>query len=498
LGRTKKRNSGTKNIKNKAIIAASIFFVIFVGIASFENNTVKGWAGLIYPGVTVDGTDISGMNKEQATAILTKNHGDAISNKKINVTVEGITYSLDYSKLKPTYDIKATVDEAFAYDKDLSLFDKFNAIKFSKGKAFELKLNYDDKALSDFISTMEKELNVDAVDATIDVNGGFIITPEKDGKKLDKEALKKELLSKIDGKLGEDTNILASMIPEKAAVTAAQLKNINAQISTFSTNYGSISSPERANNICLATKSVNGTVLMPGQTFSFNGAVGERTVARGYQEAHVIVNDKIDSGLGGGICQVSTTLYNACLKGNLKITERTHHTFPSAYVPKGQDATVDYGNIDFQFTNSYAYPLYIEGTTGGGYVSFSIYSDKSLTATTCTITNDVYETLQPTTQYINDASLLAGKTATDSTAHTGYKVKVYKTVYTNGVKVSQTTISDDYYKVLNAVVRRGTMAAPAAQPVKDTKTVTPPAAPPVTTPETTTQGTNTATNGGTQ
>ena len=496
MGRTKKRNSRTRNIKNKAIIAVSIFFVVFVGIAAFENNTVKGWAGLIYPGITVDGTDISGMNKEQATEILTKNHKDAISNKKINITVEGKTYSLDYSKLKPTYDIKSTVDEAFAYGKELSLFGKFSTIKFSKNKSLELKLNYDDKALGEFISTIEKELNVEAVDAKIDVNGGFAITPEKDGKRLDKEALKKELLSKIDGKLGEDTNISASMITSKANVTADELKNINAKISTFGTNYGSISPPARANNISVATKSINGIVLMPGKTFSFNGVVGQRTVARGYQEAHVIVNDKIDSGLGGGICQVSSTLYNACLKGNLKITERTHHTFPSTYVPKGQDATVDYGNIDFKFTNSYAYPLYIEGTTGGGYVSFSIYSDKSLTATTCTITNEVYATLQPTTQYINDASLPAGKTVTESTAHTGYKVKVYKTVYTNGEKISQEMITDDYYKVLNAVVKKGTMVAPAAQPAKDPKPVTPPAAAPAT-PPVTPPGT-TPTTGGTQ
>jgi vancomycin resistance protein YoaR len=486
LGRIKKRNSRMRNIKKKAIIAVSILFFVFVGITAFENNTVKGWDGLVYPGVTVDGTDISGMNKEQATEILKKDHGSAISNKKINVTVEGKTYSLDYSKLKPTYDIEATVEEAFAYGKKLSLFGQFNTIKFSKDKAFELKLDYNDKALSDFISTIEKELNVEAVDAKIDIKGGFVITPEKDGKKLDKEALKKELLSKIDGKLGEDTNVSASMITAKANVTADELKNINAKISTFGTNYGSISSAARANNVVMATKSINGTVLMPGETFSFNGAVGERTVARGYQEAGVIVGNKVESGLGGGICQVSSTLYNACLKGNLKITERTHHTFPSAYVPKGQDATVDYGNIDFRFTNSYSYPLYIEGTTGGGYVSFSIYSDKSLAATTCTITNDVYETLQPTTQYVDDATLLAGKTVAETPAHTGYKVKVYKAVYTNGKKISQETITDDCYKVVNAVVKRGTMAAPAAQPVTDPKPVTPTVTPPATAPAATT------------
>lgn len=465
-----------KRIKRRAAVAIVAFLAVFAALTAFGNNTVKGWDNLIYPGVTVDGTDLSGMSKEQAAETLTKTHGAVIAGKKINVLVEGKTYSVEYSKLSPTYAINEAVDEAYAYGKDFSLFGKFNAIKLPKDKKLELKLDYNEAAVTNFISTIEKDLNIEAVDAKIDVVSGFKITPEKDGKKLDSESLKKELLAKIDGKLDSDTNVSASVITAKADITADMLKNINAKISTFSTNYGSISSAARANNVVVATKSINGILLKPGETFSFNGIVGERTEARGYQAAPVIVGNKVESGLGGGICQVSSTLYNACLLGNLKIVERTHHTFPSAYVPKGQDATVDYGNIDFKFTNSYDYPLYIVGTSGGGYVSFSIYSDKSLTATTCKITNDIYETIQPTTTFIDDAALLTGTTVTETPAHIGYKVKVYKTVYTNGKQVSQATISNDTYKVVNGVVKRGTMAAPAATPVADPNTATTPAA----------------------
>jgi vancomycin resistance protein YoaR len=461
MGRKKKRNSKARNLKRRAVAAISLFFVVFVAVTVFENSTVKGWDDLIYPGVTVDGTDLSGMNKEQAKEALEKDHGNLISDKKINVTVEGKTYSLEYSKLKPSYDIDSAVNEAYACGKDRSLFGKFNAIKFREGKSFELKLDYDEKAVSDFISSIETAVNVSAVDAKIDVNGGFKVTQEKDGKKLDSDTLKKDLLSKIDGKIGSDTNVSAAVVTTKAAVTAEKLKNVNAKVASYSTNYGSISSPARANNIVTATRSINGTLLMPGETFSFNGTVGERTEARGYQQAPVIIGNKVDSGLGGGICQVSSTLYNACLLGNLKIAERTHHTFPSSYVPKGQDATVDYGNIDFKFTNSYQYPLYIVGTSGGGYVTFSIYSDKSLTATTCRITNEIYETIQPTTTYIDDATLLAGTTVTETPAHIGYRVKVYKTVYKNGVQLSSETITNDTYKVVNGVIKRGTMAAPS-------------------------------------
>ncbi len=485
MGRTKKRSKRTKHIKRRAVAAIIVFFAVFAAFAAFGSSTVKGWDDLIYPGVTVDGTDLSGMNKEQAAQILTKNHGDVISDKKINVTVEGKTYTLEYSKLNPAYDIESTVEEAYAYGKDRSFLGKFNTIKFSGVSQIELKLAYDQEAVSGFIAAIEKEVNIQPVNAKIDVNGGFKITPEKDGKILDREALEKELISKIDGKLGADTNVSAEMIVSKPEVTAEQLKGINAKISTFGTSYGSISSAARANNVVVSTKSINGTVLMPGETFSFNGVVGERTEARGYQSAPVIVGNKVESGLGGGICQVSSTLYNACLKANLKITERVHHTFPSSYVPIGQDATVDYGNIDFKFTNSYSYPLYIEGTTGGGYISFSIYSDKSLAATTCTITNEVYETLQPATEYRDDATLLAGNTVTETPAHTGYRVKVYKTVFTNGKQVSKETVTNDYYKVVNAVVRRGTMVDPAATVVPDPNLAAPtvtPAEPAVTPP----------------
>jgi vancomycin resistance protein YoaR len=477
MGRARKRSARTKHLKRRAVAAITAFFAVFVVFAAFGSNTVKGWDDLIYPGVTVDGTDLSGMNKEQATEILTKNHGDVILDKKINVTVEGKTYTLEYSKLNPAYDIESAVEEAYAYGKDRSLISKFNTIKFSGVNQIELKLAYDQETVSAFIAAIEKEVNIQPVNAKIDVNGGFAITPETDGKKLDREALEKELKSKIDGKLGADTNVSAEMITSKADVTAEKLKGINAKISTFGTNYGSISSAARANNVVVSTKSINGIVLMPGETFSFNGVVGKRTEARGYQSAPVIVGNKVESGLGGGICQVSSTLYNACLKANLKIVERVHHTFPSSYVPIGQDATVDYGNIDFKFTNSYSYPLYIEGTSGGGYISFSIYSDKSLTATTCTITNEVYETLHPTTEYRDDASLLVGNTVTESSAHTGYKVKVYKTVFTDGKQVSKEAITDDYYKVMNAVVRRGTKVEQPAPVVPDPNLTAPTAVP---------------------
>jgi len=113
---------------------------------------------------------------------------------------------------------------------------------------------------------------------------------------------------------------------------------------------------------------------MPGETFSFNQVVGERTEQRGYQSGPVIVGNQVESGLGGGICQVSSTLYNTILLGNINATERMHHTMPSSYVPLGMDATVDWGNIDYKFRNNLQSPVYIEAYTSNGNVVFNLYS----------------------------------------------------------------------------------------------------------------------------
>lgn len=447
-------------MNKKGIISFIIILVVAItGFLGYEYNTVKKWDNLIYSGVKVEGTDLSGKTIDQAKAIIKQNHGAPVLSKKINIKVQDKTYSLEYSKLSPVYDIDSTVSEVFSYGKNLSLFSKYNLIKGAKTKNFELKFVYDKKPLNDLIASIEKDVNRDAVNASINVSGGILVTPDKKGGKLQKEALEKELISKINGKVGGDTNVEAVVDVLTAKVTTDMLSSINAKISTFSTNYGSISAAARANNITVATRSINGAVLLPGETFSYNDTVGIRTAARGYKEAPVIVNNKVESGLGGGICQVSTTLYNAVLRGNLKVVERAHHSLPSHYVPLGMDATVDYGNLDFKFSNSYSYPLYIQGSTVGGVVSFSIYSNSSLTSTTCTIVNDVVANIQPTMKYVNDATLLEGKTVVDQPSYVGHKVNVYRKIYKDGVFVSQETVSNDFYKAINGVTRTGTKKA---------------------------------------
>lgn len=193
-------------------------------------------------------------------------------------------------------------------------------------------------------------------------------------------------------------------------------------LSEFSTKYAA-SNKNRTTNLILASKKINGTVLMPGETFSYNKVVGERTIAAGYKEAPIYVSGKVEDGIGGGICQITTTLYNAVLYANLDIVERSNHQFVPSYAGPSRDATVVYGAIDFKFKNNRDYPIKITCSVSGGIANFKIWGLKS--------DND-YE--------VQITSRTTGKTAT------AIYSEAYKTLKKNGAVVSTTLLSKDTYK----------------------------------------------------
>jgi vancomycin resistance protein YoaR len=366
---------------------------------------------------------------------------------------------LDYEKLNAKYNIDKVVNEAFSFNKDKNLLEKNKLIKNPTAKQFKLidSFTYDQKPVKELIAIMQKEINKEPVNASIAMasKGNFTITPDKKGAKLNTENLEKDILSKIGGELNGEVEVQAPVEDVQASVTGDKLSKINTLISTFNTDF-STSTAARATNITLATKSINGKLLMPGDVFSFNDVVGQRTASRGYQEAPVIIGNKVDSGLGGGICQVSTTLYNAAIRANLQTVERVHHTMPSHYIGLGMDATVDYGNIDYKFKNTLEFPVYIEAGIENRKIVFNVYSDKSLTIRTYDLVNEVYETIQPEVKYTNDPSMDEGVTEIVQPASIGYKVRVYKNTYENNKLIAHDLITNETYSKIDGIVKRGT------------------------------------------
>ncbi|EPY2274226.1 VanW family protein [Clostridium sporogenes] len=447
-----------KNRKTKRIlIFIFLLMSILFGVFYYIYKEVTEFDSVIYPGVSIEGIDLTAKTKNEAKNIIETKYSKTIVKKNINITWNNKKYNLSCAKLNPTYNIQETINNAYSYGKNLNIFSKYKIIKSKSVQNYPLKFSYDKKVMDEFIGSIEKDINKGAENAKINVNKGSIsIVDDKKGLKLEKDNLKKILYSKMDGKNLKDINEKAPVKIQEAKIKKKQLETVNSNISSYTTNYGSISSPQRANNIEISTKAINGTLLMPDESFSFNNTVGPRTEKRGYQGAPVIIGNKIESGLGGGICQVSGTLYNAILKANINSTERVRHTFPSTYVPIGMDATIDYGNIDYKFKNTLKYPIYIEGITDGANVIFNIYSNSYLKNKTYNISSEIYETITPKEQYIDDSNIPLGKTEIVQEAHTGYKVKVYKSTVENDSVVKKELLYTDFYKPVDKIIKRGT------------------------------------------
>lgn len=193
-------------------------------------------------------------------------------------------------------------------------------------------------------------------------------------------------------------------------------------LSSFSTKY-SVRATARTTNLKLAASKINGTVLMPGETFSYNKVVGARTIAAGYKEAPIYVSGEVVDGLGGGICQITSTLYNAVVYANLDIVERTNHQFVPSYVTASRDATVVYGSLDFKFKNNRNYPIKINCSVSGGIANFQIFGLRQ---------NDDYD--------VEISSYETGRTAT------AIYSEAYKILKKDGKVVNKQLLSKDTYK----------------------------------------------------
>ena len=225
-------------------------------------------------------------------------------------------------------------------------------------------------------------------------------------------------------------------------------------LSSYSTNFAS-SSSNRANNIILATSKINGTVLMPGETFSYNETVGRRTISRGFKEAGAYANGQVVSAVGGGICQVSSTLYNAVLRANLDIVDRSNHMFQVGYVPIGTDATVSWGSPDFKFKNNRNYPIKIVASADGRVCKIRVFGLKQDDDCDVEIVSYRTGTISYKTTYTTDSSLAAGETKVVQKGSNGATSVAYRILKRNGNVVSKTLLSSDRYQPHNQIIARG-------------------------------------------
>lgn len=246
----------------------------------------------------------------------------------------------------------------------------------------------------------------------------------------------------------ENDEIVLPLKITKPNVTVESLGNdaFANKLATYTTNYDS-SNTNRNNNLVLAAKKLNGTIVNPGEEFSYNKTIGQRTIASGFKEAGAYAGGQVVLDVGGGICQLSSTLYNAALMTNLEITERHNHYFLTSYVPVGRDATVSWGSVDFKFKNNRKYPIKIVSKAGEGVAEVSIYGIKQDDDKTVVIDSKVTSVIPKKVEYVSKNSGKQERYGED-----GATSETYKTVLKNGVVLSKSLISQDTYNSLSQII----------------------------------------------
>jgi len=226
------------------------------------------------------------------------------------------------------------------------------------------------------------------------------------------------------------------------------------QLASFTTKYDA-NNKNRATNVELATAAVDGTVILPGEIFSFNKTVGPRTKAKGYELAAAYSATGVVDSYGGGVCQVSTTIYNSALYANMEIVQRYNHNFIVSYVDPGRDATVSYGAVDFQFRNTRNYAIKLKTKALNGIVTIEIWGIKEDDDCEIILTSETTDVIPPKVNYIYDSSLGKDEEVVKSEGADGKKSKAYKIVKKDGAIISKTILSEDSYNPMTRIIRTG-------------------------------------------
>ena len=358
----------TYKLINKFTLILSLFIVLILTTGMQKKNDDLN--GKIFKNIYIEQVNIGKLKIDDAINLLEKRY----SPKIIYIKYEDKMWSINPKDIDLDYNIDEAVKKAYSYTRSDSKLDNLKKkyhLELNKQYNINLIATYDEHKLSNHISTIQDEINKKVQQATIQIldSGQIITTESKEGLEVDISNLKEQIYDMIKSKSAKDIELPVKII--NPTITTEDVKSINTVLGQFSTSFNDNSA--RGSNIYVAGKSTSDRLIMPSETFSYNNSTGARTWSNGYKTAKVIVGGRYVNGEGGGVCQVSTTIYNAALLSGLDIVEVHNHTFPSHYVGKGRDAAVSYGYIDLKFKNNFAHPIYIKNIVSNGAITSKIY-----------------------------------------------------------------------------------------------------------------------------
>lgn len=432
-----------------------------ITVQAKEENTIK-------TGIYADGIELSGMTAEQAEAAISAYVEEL---QEIPITLEAAgdnEVEVTAGDLGIQWVNTELVEEAMELGRHGNVIQRYKALKDleHENHIFKIEFSFDLQAISDVLTEKCAKYDRKAVNASLKrVDGKFQVVDGQTGYVLDVESSIDSVNNYLTLEWNHEPCSIALDIeteePKGSAEELAAVKDVLGSYTTAYTNSGA----GRAANVDNASRLINGTTLYPGEEFSAHDAISPITSENGYYMAGSYLNGKVVDSVGGGVCQVSTTLYNAVLLSELEVTERFNHSMTVSYVEPSADAALaQSAGKDFKFVNNTDYPIYIEAYTQNKKVTFNIYGKETRPAgRTLRFESEILQVIPPSADQIYvDASQPIGYIVSDS-AYTGYKAKLWKIVMENGVEVSRTQVNTSNYKMVPKSATVGTATAdPAA------------------------------------
>lgn len=372
--------------------------------------------GTVERGVVIDGVDVGGMTYHEAMCALEKT---------------------------PTLTIQTPTGALFFSEKEIYERSNLYDLLASKKGNYQSEREYRLKGETEVIERICMDYHECARSATVNFDGSFTYKEGKDGIRVDRERLVHDIFSSLNG---AHLTVALSFLPEKQTCTLEQLKVRTQKLSSFFTSYDE-GKEGRAKNISLACQKINGTVLAPHEEFSFNQIVGARTEENGFQKAVVISEGVYAEGVGGGVCQVSTTLYNAVLLAGLSVTEARAHSLSVGYVAPSFDAMVS-SSSDLKFVNTHDTPVYLSCEAKEGTLTATVYGESDGRVYECA--SSVLATLLPPKEEI----VYGVEDKTIRNAKSGMVSEGYLSVYEKGKLVERRRIRKDTYHAVGALIQR--------------------------------------------
>lgn len=413
-------------------------------------------------GVTLAGVNLGGVKQAEAQRRLSDWWGRRRV-QSVTLTALDSRRSITFTDVGAQFDPQKAALAAARIGREGPVLRRFAhvLVEESPDKHLTPQITIPEKRLRETVKALARSVNKSYKDARLKVvDSKFVVEPEEQGVKLDEESaltvLQQELL---DG----GTVIPLPIEIDKPKVTAADVGRIDALLSSFTTHFNP-GKRDRTHNLILAANAVNGIILKSGQRFSYNAIVGERVTDRGYRNAPIFVRGNLEPGIGGGICQVSSTIYNAALLAGLRVVERSHHSRTVPYVRPGRDATVAYGLLDLRFENTNANPIGLIAVVKGSLLSVYIYGHPADKKKVEVYTSAITYTAA-STKTITDPALAPGASKIVDHGSPGANVTVYRKLYGPDGSVVTETVSRDRYLSQPKIVARG----PAAKPVTTAK-----------------------------